>query len=296
MDIKKILFKNYIALKLLNVFPDDVSQHIIKLQKLTYRLDQLNKHHRDDNIVFTEEGHLYTILNINKHPISVTTIIHKYFPEFDADKIIDKMMASRNFSTGKYAGKTKEQIKKQWDDEGKSASHLGTLMHQDIENFFNNDPILYPNSKEFLMFKNFWNDLLLKYPTLKPYRSEWIVYDTNILLSGSIDCVLENHLGELLILDWKRSKEIKFENRFEKGYYPFNHMDNCNFSHYSLQLNFYRHMLENIYGKKVIFMMLVILHPNQENYVCYPVNRIELGNVWNKIGSTSNYIPETQIY
>ena len=69
-------------------------------------------------------------------------------------------------------------------------------------------------------------------------------------------------------------------NSFERGYPPFDHYDNCNYSHYSLQLNFYRHMLQTKYNKNVIYMMLVILHPNQTSYICHPVSNIDLSGVW----------------
>jgi ATP-dependent exoDNAse (exonuclease V) beta subunit len=249
-------------------------------------LANLNPHSRDLNITFRDEDHSYKIIHNNTLivPISVTTLIHKYFQEFDADNVIDKMMKSDKWKQSKYYGKTKEEIKEEWDNNGKEASQLGTLMHADIEYFLNNDPVVSPNSKEFQFFMCFWNDFQVKYPTFKPYRTEWLVYDEDEHIAGSIDCVLSDNQNRLMILDWKRSKEIKMDNKFEKGLYPFNTYDNCNYSHYSLQLNFYRHILETKYNKTVIFLMLVILHPNQENYSCYPVNHINLNQKWIGIG------------
>lgn len=247
-------------------------------------LAEKNSHVRDKYISFKEENHEYTIEGMNTHPVSVTTIIHRYFPEFQADIIIARMMSSYNWPQSKYHGKTPEVIKEEWKQNGNEASRLGTIMHKSIEQFLNNDPIDTPNSKEFLMFQSFWRQLLSQYPMLKPYRSEWIVYDEDIMISGSIDCVLEDNNGNLVILDWKRSKEIKMSNK-EKGYYPFNNFDNCNYHTYTLQLNFYRHILETKYGKNIIFMMLVVLHPNQESYICHPVDRIDLSAAWPVLAS-----------
>jgi len=122
-----------------------------------------------------------------------------------------------------------------------------------------------------------------KYTNLKIYRTEWLVYDETIGLAGSIDCVLEDDNNNLYILDWKRSKEIKMENTYEKGKAPFDNFDHCNYWHYTLQLNFYKHILETKYNKKVVFMMLVILHPNQENYLCHPILDIDLSSIWNTL-------------
>lgn len=56
-------------------------------------LAEKNKHIRDTCISFEETGHVYALTKDNSeiHPISVTTLIHKFFPEFNADKIIDIM-------------------------------------------------------------------------------------------------------------------------------------------------------------------------------------------------------------
>jgi len=251
---------------------------------LPHCLAKINSHIRDEKIFFQDEGHLYTLTLPNDdviHPISVTTIIHKYFPQFDADKIINKMMKSANWVNSKYFGKSKETIKEEWSTSGTDASQLGSLMHKDIENFFNQEPVINPNTTEFKMFNNFWQSFQAKYPDYKPYRTEWIVYDEDIKLSGSIDFILKNDItGDLMILDWKRSKKIEMENKWEKGFKPFDKFPNCNYSHYSLQLNIYRHILINKYKQKISFMMLVILHPDNDDYVCCPINVIDLQNYW----------------
>ena len=63
-------------------------------------------------------------------------------------------MKSRKWKQSKYFGKTKEEIKQQWNQNGKEASEAGTKLHYDIECFYNgkkidNDSIEY---KQFLSF------------------------------------------------------------------------------------------------------------------------------------------------
>jgi ATP-dependent exoDNAse (exonuclease V) beta subunit len=257
-------------------------------------LSQINPHSRDENIGFKEDNHEYSIIGMEYKPTSVTTLIHKYFPEFNADAVINNMMTSRNWCKSKYFGRTPESIKEEWKTSGEEAARLGTVMHKNIEDYLNQESTTdiadmlvnqiisqeEYDSKEFKMFLHFWTDFKRQYPILKPYRTEWLVYDSDVGIAGSIDCVLSDNQDNLVIIDWKRSKEIKMTNRYEKGIYPFNNYDNCNYSHYSLQLNFYRHMLETKYGKNVIFMMLVILHPNQPSYICHPINRIDISSIW----------------
>lgn len=247
-------------------------------------LSQINAHPRDLNIVFEEIGHKYTI-TINDQciiPTSVTTIIHHHFPPFDADAILDKMFNKP--LSAKYAGKTKEQIKQEWSDSGTLASKLGTAMHADIENFLNGQVVHQPDSIEHKMFQKFWKDFTTTYPTVSPYRTEWLVYDEDKKIAGSIDFVCSTgNKNEVIIIDWKRSKEIKYTNRFQKGFSPFDKLDDCNYNHYRLQLNIYRHMLQSKYGMKVIFMMLVICHPDNQSYNCIPVDEYPIAEIWNDL-------------
>lgn len=251
-------------------------------------LTEINTHPRDQNITFYEDTHTYVVKDNPNKFTSVTTLIHKYFPHFNPDKIIKNMTNSKNWISNKYYGQTPDEIKTLWKDNGDSASKLGTAMHLDIENFYNDLPVLNPDCKEFQMFMNFWTDFQKLYPDLKIFRTEWIVYDEDIKVSGSIDCILEDQDKNLYVLDWKRSKEIKFTNTFRndnKGYSYFAEFDNCNYCHYSLQLNIYRTILELKYDRKIAGMMLVILHPNQDAYQCIKVNHIELGEIWGNINN-----------
>ena len=226
-------------------------------------LQKLNPHSRDKRIKFDEKPHIYYV-DGKAVNISVTGWIHSHFPSFDADKIIDKMMKSKKWKPGhKYFGMSKEEIKKLWSDNGKEASSAGTKLHYDIECFYNSLPV-QNHSKEYQQFLEFHKSIGSQ---LKPYRTEWTVFDEDIQISGSIDMVFEDACGNLLIYDWKRSKEIKKTNFFESATTEcISHLPNSNFWHYSLQLNTYKAILERKYGKKVIGMFLVSLHPIQDTW------------------------------
>lgn len=257
-------------------------------------LSEINSHTRDKNIKFTEEGHLYTIEGADDHPISVTTLIHKYFLEFDADKIIDKMMSSSRWNKSKYYGMTKEQIKEKWNKDGEEASSLGTKMHFAIECFFNGTLTEQPNTKEFKLFLKFWMEFNEKTNSYKPYRTEWMVYTDSKKICGSIDMTLQNEKGEIIILDWKRSKLLKKDNPFQKGIDIFSHLDDCNYNHYTIQLNCYRYILEKFYGKKVVGLALVVLHPDNDDYIFSPVPFLdkEINDLFNAIENGNKIIAQ----
>jgi ATP-dependent exoDNAse (exonuclease V) beta subunit len=249
-------------------------------------LKKQNKHPRDENIHFEEEGHKYTIKSDqDKDPskpyTSVTTFIHSNFPVFESDRIIKNMMNGKSWKEGhKYWNMTADQIKNLWEKNASDVSALGTNLHYQIECFMNN-PNLSPNychsqllekyyeissetipSKEWNYFINF----ITNFPNLKPYRTEWTIYHEELKLAGSIDMVYENPDLTLSIYDWKRVKNITTINTFNK--YSFteciSHLPDSNFWHYTLQLNIYKKIIEEKYQKQVTELYLVRLHPENE--------------------------------
>jgi hypothetical protein len=235
----------------------------------------INPHTRDEQIVFDEEPHIYYI-NGDKDNISVTTLVHKYFPKFDPDTIIHRMMVSKNWSKSKYHGMSKDEIKESWDQLGKDATSKGTILHKSIEMFYNNMDVNCSDSSsvEYKMFLNFYEEHKTK---LKPYRTEWEVFNEEFRIAGSIDMIFENiDDGTLSIYDWKRTKEIKLKNGFgSKGYGPMRAYHDCNYVHYSLQLNIYKSILESKYGKVIRDMFLICMHPDYDNYKKYEVLDME---------------------
>tara|TARA_B100000282_G_scaffold260843_1_gene209459 strand:- start:731 stop:1534 length:804 start_codon:yes stop_codon:yes gene_type:complete len=226
-------------------------------------LSKKNPHPRDEHISFEEGPHIYTVCGDRGGYTSVTTWNHSHFEHFDADAIIDKMLKSKKMQDPnyKYYGKTKQQIKKMWDDKRDSSSGAGTKMHNDIEYYYNNEPV-DNDSVEFGFFKNFVRDN----PHLKAYRTEWMIYHEEMKLSGSIDMIFENEDGTLQIYDWKRCEEIKHEPEFNKfAKTPcIDHLPDTNFWHYALQLNVYKYILESKYGKKITDLYLVCMHPDNK--------------------------------
>lgn len=252
---------------------------ILKMPEKWQVLSIRNKHPRDNYIVFDEPSHTYTVHGSSNGYISCTKFIHEFFPHFNADAVIKKMMQSPKWPANKLYGKTATEIKEMWNSNGKEASCLGTAMHLAIEQFLNGKEAELLISEDVLKtlewkyFQKFWND---HGKDLEPYRMEWEVYVEHIKLAGSIDGVFRRKSdGRFVIYDWKRSKEIKKDNPFESGYAPLNHLPNTNYWHYTLQLNIYRWILRTYYNIDVADLYLVILHPNNSNYVRIRLNILE---------------------
>lgn len=226
-------------------------------------LSKKNPHERDEYIQFDEGPHIYYVRGKTGYT-SVTTWNHHHFPPFDTEKVLQNTVNSRKMQDPnyKYYGMTADQIRAAWDANRDSAAAAGTKMHYDIECYYNGWEVKN-DSIEFQYFKQFLKD----YPNLKPYRTEWCVYYEELKLSGSIDMVFENEKGELLIYDWKRCKEIKHDDGNYTKYSTtpcISHLPDTNFWHYALQLNMYKTILEHKYGKKIVDLYLVCIHPENQ--------------------------------
>jgi len=247
-------------------------------------LQNQHPHSRDRFINFYNRGHKYEITNDpNSKYTSVTTWNHNHFPKFDSDAIIQNMFKGKSWGPGhKYWGMTAEEIKNSWKTNGDTVSAAGTNLHERIENFMNDTRCcadythkdlydIYKNEyKEHIDDKVEWEYFLhfvCEHPDLKPYRTEWMIFDEKLKLAGSIDMVYENPDGTLTIYDWKRSKDITKVNGWKKcAINPLiGHMPDSNFWHYTLQLNTYKAILERKYDKQVTKLCLVRLHPDNED-------------------------------
>lgn len=230
---------------------------------------------RDDRISFIEETHVYLIDNVHDTEYySVTQFIHQFIQHFDADYVINKMMSSPKWKESKYYNKTKEVILKEWNTLRETAAKLGTQMHLAIEQFYNVliDPasIQDPDTTSTIEYSYFLN-FHKNHTHLIPLRTEWRIFDEMYKLAGSIDMVYLDTIDttgkSICIYDWKRSKEIKYKNWFQKCLPPLSHLDDCNYVHYSLQLNVYKFIIERNYGLHVTQLAIVVLHPNNSNYI-----------------------------
>lgn len=266
---------------------------------LNAHLGNVNPHERDSLIKFYTYGHRYEILCDTKSKYtSVTTWIHTHFPKFNADEIIEKMFNGKNWNPqNKYWGMTADEIKNAWKNSGQSSCVMGTNLHEKIELFMNDskgktnytlndllDVATNNNSEEpeWQYFLRFAQD----YKHLKPYRTEWMIFDEDLKIAGSIDMVFENEDGTLSIYDWKRCREINRENNWNK--FSINdvvsHLPDTNYWHYSLQLNTYKAILERKYGKQIKELYLVKLHPddpdNSYELIEVPILSEEINNLF----------------
>ena len=235
-------------------------------------LNEIHKHKNDFRICFDEAEHKYFV-DGKKVKFSVTELIDKFFPKFDSNywakrKAIEKLNQDHVSFDSEILQTTIEQILADWEQKRIDAAEKGTNLHQKIEDFYNSKfHDEYP--LEFEYFKKFHN----KYKRLKPYRTEWRVFDETLSLAGTIDMLYEKENGELFIFDWKRTSKLVDKDgqvvlkNFNFGFEGLSHVADNSFNRYALQQNVYKFILENYYDKEISSMNLLVLHPNYTNYV-----------------------------
>jgi len=218
-------------------------------------------------ITFDEKGHKYYDDNGQIYR-SVTKIIHALFPKFEKDQIAAAVARKR--------GVSKWEVIKEWDDNCTVACDLGTMVHRYAECMIENIPFdMRPTTQKQADFikvvHNFIPKLLSKFELVE---CEKIVFAPDLGLSGMVDLIMKNKTtGNLCIFDWKTNKELKLTDQYGKcGLYPFvSHLSNCNFSHYALQINTYRYLLNREGYDDYSNAEMALFHINDIEVKGYPL-------------------------
>lgn len=210
---------------------------------------------RDSRISMRKYPRGYKIDDGSKKYDSVTTLLSKIV-FFDQDKQIEKMKSSQSFSTGKYANKTNEEIKKEWAVLGTEGMRKGTLLHEKIETFLKGGTVILDH--EFDKFVE-WYDK----SGLKPFRIEWMIFHEESRIAGCVDCVMKDENGFYHIFDWKRCKKYWTGPSEHCEDVIFSELPNTDSTKHHLQTNMYKYILETKYSMKIKSMNIVRIYPEE---------------------------------
>ena len=168
-----------------------------------------------NNVTFYDEPHKYYI--DNKELISVTTLIHKYQPEFNGEYWSN--------IKGKQFNIKPNEVLRAWNFINKKGTIKGSAIHDYAENLFQNKKYEYPKElilnefgfdpvlKEYEITKkhvdNFYNDVKGK---LIPIRAEYVVYDKEYQIGGMLDMLFYNvKRKEFQVWDYKTNKDLTLD-------------------------------------------------------------------------------------
>lgn len=189
-----------------------------------------------DHTYFNDDGELY---------VSGTSLIKKFCKPFERMKIATR-----------YAKKHKRKVQDvldEWDKTSKDAITKGVAFHKMKEDELSEKLHITLEDEEHDIFKANWHEGLKINDNLKLESGvypELIVWSDKYQIAGQADYVEITKKGYINIQDYKTSKEIK-KNSYEKWdgskemmYFPVHNLEDCNFNHYSLQLNLYAFLIK----------------------------------------------------
>lgn len=213
-------------------------------------------------------AHYYEIDGSSRGVISTTTLLHKYFPPFDADLVIANLMVRPSWPKHYLYGKSPEEIRDKWSRAGPK----GTAMHQNFDNY--NKGFLYDcNTKELPVY--------MQWRRMNPYYehvvSEYIIGSKVAMIGGAVDAFYRDKRdGQYIMVDYKRARNVRTQAfcecnnpfgitkplrhqrtlNFAPGHDPdtctgygthplTEHLPNCNHITYSLQQHVYGHLTEH---------------------------------------------------
>ena len=205
----------------------------------------------DPNITLDKESHTY---HLSTHPEinfeSVTTIIDRYFEPFDEVLVATNLCNSND----KYMGMEPDQLISVWHD----ARDHGSKVHEEIELFLKDE--IQPSELKAKTALE-WLDKYCMKSDIEIF-TEVIIYSVELQIAGTIDILAyDKTAGAYEIIDWKTSKKINTVSyRGKMGIHPItsNIMD-CNFTHYAMQMSFYRFILEKNYDLMIRNQMIAHL-------------------------------------
>ena len=177
-----------------------------------------------DGVLFNKEDHTYS--KNGKPYLSGSTFAHMFEKEFPRNAIAQKV-ADKN-------GKEVDDVLAGWDSKGEISLQYGTLIHKCIETWCQYGEV--PNNEYLKSIVEDWEEVFGNDPI---DFNELFIQDDVHQLCGVADAV-----GDYTLYDWKTGDiHQKISHTLGKDF------PNDRLSLYTLQLNFYRYIIEQNGGK-----------------------------------------------
>ena len=240
-------------------------------------LENLKKLKVFDRITFYDSDHSYKIDGEPSAKLSVTGLVNTVKEPFNEEK----WAAIK----AKELGISPEEMKLVWKKNNQMATLQGSTLHNYIDNFYQNKvkpydrvsaesilgqtlhEMMHKNLKVLVkQFNNFYNATK---DEILPIKNEFVVGDIqSTKICGMLDMLSYNTTtNEFEIYDFKTNKRFSETSEFEKKLlFPVEHLDECEFNIYSLQLSLYRTFIQKYTDIEINKLKIVWFSINNDDY------------------------------
>lgn len=223
----------------------------------------------DNYITFQEEGHHYFNPEGQEYS-SVSKKLNSIQEPFDRQGISLNMARGQARKSGRSVQDEQVEILSSWDKNLNDSLDKGNWIHDGLENFHKLgtcDPKLDPVVKQ---LKPLYNSYFKVY-------TEVLLFDRENMVAGQTDLVVQRQKGMTGLFDFydyktNQKKGIQFDSigrkkdpwkHYNKFFLPpFEHLEDCNYNRYSLQLSMYALMAVRLYGIKVGKLAMIFVDNN----------------------------------
>lgn len=180
---------------------------------------------------------------------SVTTTLSSIEPHFDSEAV--SLAITRqpdNAKQERYIGLNQQQILDFWQQLNDEANVYGTKVHDIVERYLLANKWYFPDETEDGEFEQ---KVIEGYENLKIDEGiavwpERILFSEEYELAGMSDLIIDIDDVFFDVWDWKTNREFNFFDQFgyKTLFKPFDHLQSCQWSVYSLQLSVYAYLYE----------------------------------------------------
>lgn len=232
---------------------------------------------RDSTVKFVEDTHQYFTKD-GKELKSVTRLIKSISAPFDKEKISGYMAKSIVSKTGVSLESAKASLLQEWEIKRKSAEVRGNWIHDNLESYL-------LTGKYDLKLNTVIEQLQPLFKNNYRFYTEALIYSLAYGVAGQSDLVVQRNKGiqsVFDIFDYKTNEskgiqfdsisrkdgEIKHYNRYMLP--PFDHIEDCNYYQYALQLSLYAYMCQETWNLKIGRLAILFVDNDLQLHI-YPV-------------------------
>jgi hypothetical protein len=227
---------------------------------------------RESDVVLEPIEHVYIHRKTGVKYTSVTKVIGSIEPEFDEEAVAEAIVRQRDdVKQERYIGMSKAQILEYWQYLNDTANEYGTKVHDIVERYLKANKWYFPKDEFEQKVIDGYNNLNVDEGIkLQPER---IMFSEEHKLAGMSDLVIDINQDFFDIGDWKTNRAFNFYNEF--GYQtllrPFDHLQACQWSIYTIQLSVYAKMYELETGKKCRHIWIGYWEKEKESFTKIPI-------------------------